>query len=155
VKLGPTLLLRLFGLTKIPMLFFASPSVLELNDEGCAVKIPLTFRTRNHVGSIYLGAMVAGADLASGLNALMAIRRSHPRVVLVFKNLEANFLKRADGDAVFRCRQGAQIVAAVAQADAGEDRATLPVHIEATVPSKYGDEPVATFTLGLSLKRKN
>ena len=33
------------------------------------------------------------------------------------------------------------------------ERVSLPVEVVATVPRKYGDEPVARFTLGLSLKR--
>jgi hypothetical protein len=42
----------------------------------------------------------------------------------------------------------------MAQADASGERVTLPVAVTATVPDKYGDEPVARFTLGLSVKRK-
>jgi len=33
-------------------------------------------------------------------------------------------------------------------------RVTLPVEVVATVPSRYGDEPVARFTMGLSLKQR-
>ena len=45
---------------------------------------------------------------------------------------------------------GAPVVLAV-RADASGERVTLPVEIVATVPARYGDEPVARFTLGLSL----
>jgi hypothetical protein len=31
---------------------------------------------------------------------------------------------------------------------------TLPVLVRATVPDRHGDEPVATFALELSLKKK-
>ena len=34
------------------------------------------------------------------------------------------------------------------------ERVTIPVDVVATVPKRYGDEPVARFTLGLSLKKK-
>ena len=34
------------------------------------------------------------------------------------------------------------------------ERVTIPVEVLATVPKKYGEEPVARFTMGLSLKRK-
>ena len=34
------------------------------------------------------------------------------------------------------------------------ERVTLPVDVVATVPEKYGDEPAATFTMGLSLKKR-
>jgi len=74
-------------------------------------------------------------------------------VKLSFKDLKADFLKRADGNVVFRSRDGARIRRAVEQAAATGERVTVPVEVVATVPRKYGDEPVARFTLGLSMKR--
>ena len=149
-----TLALRLLGL-RIPSLLFLAPRVMELDDDGCAVEIPLGWRSRNHVGSMYVGALCAGADLASGLNAFRAIRSGHPKVVPLFKDLRADFLKRADGDVVFRAREGRRIAEAVRQADESGERITLPVEVVATVPKKYGDEPVARFTLSLSVRRKD
>jgi acyl-coenzyme A thioesterase PaaI-like protein len=149
-----TLILRLLGL-RIPSLLFLAPQVIELDDDGCAVRIPLGWRSRNHVGSMYVGALCAGADLASGLNAFRAIRSGHPKVVPVFKDLRADFLKRADGDVLFRCRDGRRVAEAVRQADESGERFTLPVEVVATVPKKYGDEPVARFTMGLSVRRKD
>ncbi len=148
-----TAFVRLLGL-RIPALLFFGPRVLELDEEGCAVEIPLTFRSKNHVGSMYFGALCAGADLAAGLNAFDLIRRRHPRVALIFKDVKAEFLKRADGDVVFRCRDGRAVAKAVADTDASGERVTIPVEVIATVPAKYGEEPVARFALGLSLKRR-
>ncbi len=149
-----TLILRLLGL-RIPSLLFLAPRVMELDDDGCAVKIPLGWRSRNHVGSMYVGALCAGADLASGLNAFRVIRSGHPRVVPVFKDLQADFLKRADGDVLFRTRDGRRVAEIVRQADETGERFTVPVEVVATVPDKYGDEPVARFTMGLSVRRKD
>lgn len=152
--LKETLLVRLLGL-RIPGLLFCSPKVLELDEEGCAVGIPLVWRTKNHLGSMYFAVLCAGADLAAGLNAFRLIRTAHPDVKLIFADVKAEFLKRADGDVVFRSRQGRQIAAAMKQTEETGERVTLPVEIVATVPKKYGDEPVARFTLGLSLKKKS
>jgi len=152
--LRETAFVRLFSL-KIPVLLFLGPRVLELDDDGCAIEIPLGWRSRNHLGSMYLGALCAGADLASGLNAARLIDERHRQVKLVFADLRADFLKRADGDVVFRSRDGRRIAEAVRGADASGERVTLPVEVVATVPRKYGDEPVARFTMGLSLKRKD
>lgn len=152
--LKETALVRWLGL-KIPSLLFVGPRVLELSDAGCAIQIPLGWRTKNHVGSMYVGVLCAGADLASGLNAARLIFAKHRRVVLVFKDLHAEFLKRADGDVVFRTTMGAAIADAVRRADETGERQTIPVEVIATVPKKYGDEPVARFTMGLSLKRKS
>jgi len=152
VLLKETAFLRLISL-RIPSLLFLGPRVLELDDEGCAVKIPLDFRTKNHLGSVYVGVLCAGADLASGLNAAWLIFRKHRKVKLSFKDLNAQFLKRADGDVVFRSRDGARVREAIEQADATGERVTIPIEVVATVPKKYGEEPVARFTMGLSLKR--
>ena len=151
--LKETALVRLLGL-KIPVLLFLGPRVLELDDEGCAIEIPLGYRSKNHLGSMYFGALHAGADLAAGLNATRLILRRHRRVQLIFKDAHAEFLKRADGDVVFRSRDGGRIRDAVEEAERTGERVTIPVEVVATVPKKYGDEPVARFTLGLSLKKK-
>jgi hypothetical protein len=76
-------------------------------------------------------------------------------VKLVFGEIHGEFLKRADGDVLFRCDDGRAATEAVIRADATGERVSLPVRIVATVPKRYGDEPVARFTLGLSLKRKD
>jgi acyl-coenzyme A thioesterase PaaI-like protein len=148
-----TALVRLMGF-KIPILLYLGPRVMELDENGCAVLIPLRYRSKNHVGSMYIGAMVAGADLAAGMTALRVIRQKGSRIVPIFKDLRAEFLKLADGDVVFRTTQGREVAEAVGQAHATGERVTIPVEIVATVPKKYGDEPVARFTLGLSMKKK-
>lgn len=152
--LKETAFVRLVAL-KIPVLLWLGPRVLQLDDEGCAVEIKLGWRSKNHLGSMYLGALCAGADLASGLNAAKLIQERHRKVKLVFADLRAEFLKRADGDVVFRSRDGRRIAEAVRSADATGERVTLPIQVVATVPRRYGDEPVARFTMGLSLKRKD
>jgi len=148
-----TALVRLLGF-RIPFLLVLGPRVLELDEKGCAILIPLRYQSRNHVGSMYIGAMVAGADLAAGMTALRVIRQKGSRIIPIFKDLRTEFLKLADGDVVFRSTQGKEVAAAVERAHATGERVTIPVEILATVPKKYGDEPVARFALGLSMKKK-
>ncbi len=152
MHLRENLLIRLFSL-KIPVLLFLSPRLVAIDDDVCEVEIPLGWRSKNHLGSMYFGALCAGADVAGGMFAARLIAARHRRVSLVFADLRAEFLKRADGDVRFRCRDGQRIAEAVREADRTGERVTLPVEVVATVPEKYGDEPVARFTLGLSLKR--
>ncbi len=149
-----TFYVRAFGFRKIPLLFFASPSVLELSDERCVVKIPLCFRTRNHLGSLYFGALAIGADCAGGLIAMKNIEAQGNAVSLIFKDFKASFLKRAEGDTLFTCVQGREIRELVTRAMETGERQNLSVNVVATVPSKSGDEPVAQFELTLSLKKK-
>ncbi len=147
-----TALLRLLGL-RIPMILFTGPRVLALDAEGCDLEIPLTWRTRNRlIGAMYFGALCVGADLAGGLPAAKLMVARYPRMKLVFADLKAEFLKRADGDVLFRNRDGRRIVEAVERAAATGERVTIPLEVVATVPGKHGDEPVARFTMSLSLK---
>jgi len=103
---------------------------------------------------MYVGVMAAAADLASGMNAFSLIRSRYRQVVPVFKYASMEFLKRADGDTVFRTQDGRRIAEAMAETERTGERVTLPVQVVATVPEKYGDEVVARFTMGLSLKKR-
>jgi hypothetical protein len=153
--LKETAILRLLAL-RIPTFLFLGPRVMRLDDDGCEVLIPLTWRSGNHlIGAMYFGALCAGADLAGGLNAAKLMVTRHRKVKLVFGEIKGEFLKRADGDVLFRCDDGRAAAEAVRRADETGERISLPMHVVATVPKRYGDEPVARFTLGLSLKRKD
>jgi hypothetical protein len=150
--LKETALVRLLGL-RIPMILFAGPRVLSLDDAGCDLEIPLGWRTKNRlIGAMYFGALCVGADLAGGLPAARIMLARHPGMRLVFADMRAEFLKRADGDVLFRNRDGPRIVEAVGRAAASGERVTIPLEVTATVPKRYGDEPVARFALSLSLK---
>lgn len=148
-----TIYLRAFGLMKVPMLFFASPKVVELSAEQVTVKIPLTRKTKNHWNSMYFAALAAGADCAGGLLAMRQIHEEGNQVTLIFKDFHADFLKRAEGDVHFTCSEGIEIRDLVKKALATGERQNMPVHVVATVPSKLGTEPVANFVLTLSLKK--
>jgi len=150
-KVAGTIMLRYFGLTKIPMLFFCRPRLIENNATTISVSIALNRRTRNHLGSMYFGALAVGADCAAGLIAMNQIQNSGKNVSLIFKSLSANFLKRAEGDVCFSCHQGVEITALVNQAIATKERVEMPVTVIATVPD-ISDEVVAEFVLVLSLK---
>ena len=106
------------------------------------------------MGSLYIAVLTMGAELSVAVPTMTAILDGHRGVVLIFRDFHAEYRKRADGDVVFRCADVPAIAEAVARADGTGERVTIPVTSVATVPDKYGDEPVAHFTLGLSLRRK-
>jgi acyl-coenzyme A thioesterase PaaI-like protein len=155
-RLKQTFGMRLFGWLKIPLLASVRPSVVELTEARCVVRIPLRRWTRNHLGSMYFGALAIGADCAGGLLAMDQIKRSGKPVSLVFKAFQATFLKRPEADVYFICEEGAAIRDQVRRALASEERITEPMHIQAAVKLPDGTfEPVAEFTLELSLKQRS
>lgn len=145
--------LRLFGLAKIPLLFFVGVSIVELSPERMVVRIPLKRRNRNHLGSMYFGALCIGADVAPGAYTIYLIRQQPARISMVFKDFHAEFLKRAEGDVHFTCEQGKEIAELVALAAATDERVERQLDVIATVPS-LSDEAVAKFKLTISLKRR-
>jgi acyl-coenzyme A thioesterase PaaI-like protein len=145
--------LRLFGLARIPLLLYVGVSVIEITPGRIAVCIPLRRRTRNHLGSMYFGALCIGADCAPGAYAMHLIRQQRVPIAMVFKDFQAEFLKRAEGDVFFICKQGREIAELVAQAAATSERVERQLDVIATVPT-LSDEPVARFRLMLSLKKR-
>jgi hypothetical protein len=83
------------------------------------------------------------------------IDASGRRVSLIFKDVTARFLRRAEGDVLFSCDEGDAIADLVARAIETGEREERPVRIVATVPEKLGAEPAAEFVLTLSLKRRD
>ena len=61
-KLKYNLYLWYFGLTKVRLIHFIRPKIIDVNKEGVTLFMPLDRRTRNHVRSMYIGAMVVGVD---------------------------------------------------------------------------------------------
>ena len=103
---------------------------------------------------MYIGVMTVGVDLVTGLTAMLKIRESKRNVILIFKDLKANFLKRAEGDVHYICNESKKIARAVDKTLQTGERVNIPVPVIATVPEKFGDEPVAEFSITLSLKEK-
>ena len=134
-------------------MLYVKPSVMEISNERVVVRIPLIRRTRNHLGSMYFGALSVGADCSVGALTMHLIKQQPENISLIFKNFNAEFHMRAEGDVDFCCSQGKEISNLVAQAAASDERIEKMVDVIATVPDK-GDDPVATFKLTLSMKRR-
>jgi acyl-coenzyme A thioesterase PaaI-like protein len=149
-----TLGVRLWALKNVFLIWMAKPTVVEVNERRCVVKIPLTWRTKNHLRSMYFGALCIGADVAGGLIAFHLMQQQKVKLSFVFKDVKASFLKRPEDDAVFTCEDGEAIQNTVRRALETGEREETTVHIVTTCPRKLGNEPVATFELTLSLKKK-
>ena len=143
----------LFGLTRIPLIFYCRPKVVSISDTQLEVKIKLNRRTRNHLNSMYFGVLSVGADVTGGFLAMKFIQESQSQISLIFKDFHADFLKRAEGDVHFICEDGSAIQDLIEVAEETGERQNLPLHITATVPT-ITHEPVATFILTLSIKKK-
>lgn len=145
---------RGWALRYVFLLYFVKPRIVEVSAERCEVILPLNWRTRNHLRSMYFGALCIGADVSGGLIAFHLASSMKANISFVFKDLQANFLKRAEDDVHFSCEDGPVIQDLVRRTMETGERQEALVHVTARVPRKLGEEPVATFALTLSLKRR-
>ncbi len=149
-----TFLLRAFSFLRIPMIAWVRPTVLQMDSERAEIRVPLFRHTRNHLGSMYFGALATGADCAVGVHALHVMRELLPKPLhLSFKSFRAEFHQRAEGDVTFVCPDGKLIREKVEEAIRTKQRVTFPVNATAHVGATSAP-PVASFVLELSLKKK-
>ncbi len=153
-KFKTNLFIRYFGLFKVPLIFYCKPKIINISEESVTLKIPLLRRNKNHVGSMYIGALAVGADLTSAILALNLVNKSKIKIIPIFKDLHANFLKRAEGDVHFVCDEGKIIQSMIKEVIDKKIRVNKSINVIAFVPDKLGNEPVARFTLTLSIKSK-
>ena len=147
-------MLWLFSVFKIPLIGFVSPKLVELSSEKMVVKIPLRWRTKNHLQSMYFGALAIGADLAGAFQAFYVADKRDHKISIVFKNFNAEFLKRPESDVYFVSEAGTQIEKMIDETTLSKERVTETIKINAIINYSHSPEVVAEFELGLSVKAK-
>ncbi len=148
------LFLSLYAWTKIPLIGFCSPKVIEASDNRTVLKVKLGFRTKNHLGAMYFGALAIGSELCIAMLAVKKIKESGERIDFLFKDYKADFLKRAEGDVHFICDEAQVVVDQINEAKNSSERINRTMTAYAIVPSVSVTEKVATFALTLSVKRR-
>lgn len=149
-----TLMVRLFAFWKIPLLWWVRPHLLEIGQKKVEMMIPLSRRSKNHLGAMYFGALAMGAEACVAIKAIRAIQQSKKKVDFIFKDFHADFLKRAEGDVHFICEQGLEVEALVEKCLLSGQRETQKFESYAIVPSKNPTEKVASFSISLSVKKR-
>jgi len=147
------LFVKLFGLAKIPLVFFCGPKFVEFDQNRCVVKIKLGYRTKNHLNSMYFGALAVGAELSVAAAAVFAIQQKKQRIDFLFKDFQCQFLKRAEGDVLFVCEEVPLVSELIEKASNSSERLETTLKGYAYVPSK-GKEPVISYQLTLSVKNR-
>lgn len=88
------------SLLRVPLLSFCNPKLIALEPKS-QVFIPLNFVTKNHVRTMYFGALAMGAELSVAVPILNAMFIEKKKISFIFKNVKCEFLKRADTDVIF------------------------------------------------------
>jgi hypothetical protein len=93
--------IRLLSLFRVPLLGLLRPRIVELTNRRAEVQLPYEFLTKNHVGSMYFGALAMGAELSIALRLLDRMHREKAPIQFIFKDFSADFLKRAESAVSF------------------------------------------------------
>ena len=142
-------LLLLMGWFKIPMIAYVRPKLMEINDESVHVRIRLRRATRNHLKSMYFGALAVGADVAAGIHVFYFAQESGLKVSFAFKGMKADFLKRAESDVTFVCDEGLVIKEMIESSKISGERMNQNVTV---VAKDMNAVIVATFEMTVSVK---
>ncbi len=146
------LLLCLMGWLKIPLIGYVKPRIIELNSERCIVKIRNRRRVKNHLKSMYFGALCVGADIAGGLPVFYLSELKNKKPSFAFKGVKAQFHKRLETDAYFHCNEISLINNKIDLAIETQERQNFPVFV--IVKDEKG-EVFAEFEMELSVKILN
>ena len=142
-----------FALKHVPLILLCRPKVMEVSVHHLIIKMPLYWMTKNHVRSMYFGVLAIGSDLACGMMAMLSIKQSEQPVSLIFKSVTISFLKRAESDVIFECKEGERIQKMIQKTLESGERVTEKCVVTA-FESNGEKEPVAKCVLELSLKSK-
>ena len=97
---------------------------------------------------MYFGALSVGADFTAGLLVMRIIKNNNSNARLLFKNFEANFVKRADSGVSFSCSDHKVIEDAVLKNLKIRERVNFKIRVQAIADC----DKVADFTLTTSIK---
>ncbi len=105
-------------------------TVLEWTPTRCVLAMPLTRRTRNHVGSMYFGAQMTLADLTVGV--LLFQRYPMGPYGGVIRSVQADFVAKAKGNLRSRCELDAGTIVALDEVrtnDSGKVETWIPLRL--------------------------
>ncbi len=141
-----------FGHFKVPLIGYLKPHLIALTDQEIVIKLKLNRRSKNHLHSMYFGALAVGADLAGGLHAFYHAERAKVAISLAFKSFQAQFLRRPESDVYFVCNMGEMVKDMIVDSQKTGQRINKPLDVTAYTNYPQQPEEVARFTLELSLK---
>lgn len=141
-----------FGFFKVAMIGYLRPRLITLNDREIVVRLALRRRSRNHLGSMYFGALAVGADLAGGLHGFYHADAQESKISLVFKSFQAQFLKRPESDVYFVSEMGDVVKSMIDTSKKTGERINQSIEVKAYTDYALQPELVAVFSLELSIK---
>lgn len=141
-----------FGKFQVPLIGHLKPKLISIDEQKVVIKLPLKRRSKNHLNSMYFGALAVGADLAGALHSFYFTKQNNIQASIVFKSFQANFLRRPENDVYFVCESGNKIKSMLAESKQHGQRINELIHVKAFTNYPINPEEIANFNLELSIK---
>lgn len=145
-------MLWMMGVFKIPMIAYVRPRLIHLDDKVAIVNVRLRRRTKNHLKSMYFGALAVGADVTAGLHSFYYAELSRAKISFAFKAMKTEFLKRPTSTVQFVSEEGLKVKEIFEKAKESGERINDWIQV---VAKNEDNEIVATFEMQISVKLKN
>lgn len=142
-------MLFLLSRVKIPLIGYVNPRIVSLDDDRVEVRIKLRRRTKNHLNSMYFGALAVGADLSAGIHVFYFMKKYDKRISFAFKSMHAQFIQRAESHVTFEFTEGRQVEDLVLKSMETLERYNMMTEVRAYNEAR---ELVAKFEMEISLK---
>ncbi len=136
----------------VPMIAFSELEIIKIDQEQCIVKIPFIDKNKNHVQSMYLGALTIGAEVSAGILAFHMIKVMGINSTVVFKDFQASFLRLAKKDVYFICSDIQIVKDSLQETNKTKQRVNFGVNVIAVEDLNNLDERVAEFNITTSVK---
>jgi hypothetical protein len=149
-KITNPVLFYIFTLRKLPSLWFWGVRVAHFDSLKCCIRISYSWFTKNPFQSVYFSALSGAAELSTGLLVQKRALEKGNVSMLVIRS-EAVFIKKAKGDILFCCDEGALVDSAFLTLQNAGSSAELELQSQGF--NQQG-ELVARFRFTWALKRK-
>ena len=106
---------------RLPLAWLMGLKIKDIEQHTCSILLPFKKRNLNPFKSMYFAAQIAAAELSTGLLLLVAID-GKPKISMLVKEVQTNFVKKAVSDLNFVCRDGKIIEEAINQAIATREK---------------------------------
>ena len=99
-----------------------------------------------------MGSLVGAADITAGLFAMHIAKQKKCTPSLVFKNVQANFIKRAEAHTLFVCKDRKEIEELIDEALSTNKRCEKTLSVKAYCPKTFANKEIAEFKMTLSIR---
>lgn len=149
MKISPSRI-NWFTLFKLPAAYFTGVRVREVNDISCTVSVRLKWVNKNPFRSMFWAVQGMAAELSTGVLLMQTLSQKNTKASMLVIETKATFSKKAVGNIVFDCTQGAEVANTLAEATQGPKQ----IWLHAKGIDAAGDE-VSAFSFLWSIKVKN